>query len=526
MQAQQEPLPEVELLSPTGLFLITEDELSVAPYVADALQQRGTYTAIIPTATLRSAEGSSASLSPEQLASAVGQLRQTYGAVSGIIHLAPLAAIPLPDTLSDWRNYTQLHCKSLFQLLQLCAADLQQAGQKQQGRVVAASLFGGHFGRDGRFGSGLPTGGSSTGLLKSLINEWSGVHAKALDFDTSLSAAEMAQRIIQELLLPGGRVEVGYPQGKRTIFQFVPAPLTTATSPRLTPSADWVVLVTGGAQGITAEVVSEILIPGMRLIVVGRSPEPTEKSLTTAGITEVGQMRQVLLEQARSQGLSPTPVQIESQIKKVLRDRAIRNNLQRFRQAGAKVEYWSIDVRNAEEVGSLIEGTYSRYGRLDVVIHGAGIIEDKLLADKTLASFDRVFDTKVDSTFILSRYLRPDSLKALVLFSSVAGRCGNRGQSDYAAANEVMNRLAWLLDERWLTTRVVAINWGPWDTTGMASEEVKRQFRERGIIPIPLSAGRQFFVEELCYARKGETEVIAGEAPWEAEEAEKGKIQR
>jgi NAD(P)-dependent dehydrogenase (short-subunit alcohol dehydrogenase family) len=518
MQARTEPLPEVELLSPTGLFLITEDELSVAPYVAQTLQQRGASTAIIPTAILRS---------PEQLASVVAQLRQTYSSVSGIIHLAPLAAIPLPDNLSDWRNYTQLHCKSLFQLLQLCTADLQQAGQKQQGRVVAASLFGGNFGRDGCCGPGLPTGGSSTGLLKSLINEWSGIHAKALDFDTSLSPAEMAQRIIQELLLPGGRVEVGYPQGNRTIFQFVPAPVsTTAMSPRLTPSADWVVLVTGGAQGITAEVVSEILIPGIRLIVVGRSPEPTEESPATAGITEVGQMRQVLLQQARSQGLSPTPVQIESQIKKVFRDRAIRNNLQRFRQAGAKVEYWSIDVRNAEEVGSLIEGTYSRYGRLDVVIHGAGIIEDKLLADKTLASFDRVFDTKVDSTFILSRYLRPDSLKALVLFSSVAGRCGNRGQSDYAAANEVMNRLAWLLDERWSTTRLVAINWGPWDTTGMASEEVKRQFRQRGIIPIPLPAGRQFFVEELCFARKGETEVIAGEAPWEAEEAEKGKIQR
>jgi NAD(P)-dependent dehydrogenase (short-subunit alcohol dehydrogenase family) len=81
----------------------------------------------------------------------------------------------------------------------------------------------------------------------------------------------------------------------------------------------------------------------------------------------------------------------------------------------------SVDVRNEEEFGSLIEGIYARYGRLDAVIHGAGIIEDKLIADKTQASLDRVFDTKVDSTFILSRYLRPDSLKAIILFSSVAG---------------------------------------------------------------------------------------------------------
>jgi NAD(P)-dependent dehydrogenase (short-subunit alcohol dehydrogenase family) len=222
--------------------------------------------------------------------------------------------------------------------------------------------------------------------------------------------------------------------------------------------------------------------------------------------------------------LSPNPVQIERQLKKLQRNRAIRSNLKRFRQAGAKVEYLPVDVKNPEEFGSLIDDIYTRYGRLDAVIHGAGIIEDKLIIDKTLASFDRVFDTKVDSTFILSRHLRPDSLKALVLFSSVAGRCGNRGQSDYAAANEVMNRLAWLLDERWSNTRVVAINWGPWDTTGMASEEVNRQFRERGVIPIPLPVGRQFFMDELRYGQKGETEVIAGEGPWEAYEAQKGQI--
>lgn len=537
MQAKQEPLPECELLSPTGLFLITEDELSVALYVSEALQQRGLQTATIATSTLRS---------PEQLASVVAQHRQLYGSVTGILHLAPLAAIPMPVTLSDWRQYTQIQSKSLFQLLQLCAADLQQAGQQQQGRVLAASLFGGHFGRDSRSGSGLPTGGSSTGLLKTLITEWPGVHAKAIDFDTTLSPADMAQHIVNELLLPGGRIEVGYPQGNRTIFHTVPAPVErgrggegekNSTSPfvnlkaaedsskilPLIPSADWVVLVTGGARGITAEITDELIVPGMTLIVVGRSPEPAEESPATAGI-DIRGVRQVLLEQARTQGLLATPMQIERQIKRLLYDRAIRRNLQQFRQAGAKVEYLPVDVRNSDEFGLLIDGIYRRHGRLDAVIHGSGIIEDKLIIDKTLASFDRVFDTKVDSTFILSRYLRPESLKAIVLFSSIAGRYGNRGQSDYAAANEVMNRLAWHLDKCWSNTRVVSINWGPWDTIGMASEGVKRQLRERGIIPIPLAAGRQFFVDELRYGCKSETEVIAGEGPWESDEARQGQL--
>ena len=277
--------------------------------------------------------------------------------------------------------------------------------------------------------------------------------------------------------------------------------------------------MTGGARGITAEIVNDLAQSGLKLVITGRAAEPVAETTDTAGIEDITVLRRVLLQRARTQGLTPTPMQIERQLQDLLRDRAIANNLQQFRQAGAQVEYLAVDVRNAEEFGPAINSIYTRYGRLDAVIHGAGIIEDKLIADKNFASLERVFDTKADSTFLLYRYLKPESLKLLVLFSSVAGRYGNRGQSDYAAANEVMNRFAWQMARSWSNTRVVAINWGPWDTTGMASEEVKRQFRERGIIPIPLSAGRQFFIDELHYGRKGETEVVAGEGPWEAYEA-------
>lgn len=512
MQARVEPLPEQYLLSPSGLFLITEDQLTVADYVSEALEQRGARTAILTISTL---------LEPEQLAAAIAHLRQTHGPVTGIIHLAALAALTMPETLPDWRRTTQSQSKSLFQMLHLCAADLQQAGQRQVGRVVAASLLGGYFSRDGRGGSGMPSGGSSNGLLKTLVTEWSGVQAKAIDFDNSLSPANIAQHVVNELLIPGGRLEVGYPQGNRTIFQTVPASLTTANRPtQLTPNADWVVLVTGGARGITAEITSDLATYGLTLIVTGRTVEPIAEPEETHGVEDIAVLRLVLLGRARTLGLSPTPVQIERQLQELLRDRAIHRNLQQFRQAGARVEYLPVDVRNAEEFSAVINGIYNRYGHLDAVIHGAGIIEDKLIVDKSNESFERVFDTKVDSTFILSRHLRTESLKLLVLFSSVAGRYGNRGQSDYAAANEVMNRFALRLQKSWPNTRVVAINWGPWDTTGMASESVKRQLRERGIIPIPPQSGRQFFTDELRYGSKDETEVIAGVGLWAAYEAD------
>ena len=59
-------------------------------------------------------------------------------------------------------------------------------------------------------------------------------------------------------------------------------------------------------------------------------------------------------------------------------------------------------------MAGLIDDVYRTHGRLDGVIHGAGIIEDKLVEEKTPESFDRVFDTKVRSAFLLSRLLRPE----------------------------------------------------------------------------------------------------------------------
>ncbi len=497
MQARSQPLPECESISPTGLFLITEDQLSVASYVAQALQQRGAVTAIISGSSL---------LDPEQMAREIAYARQHYGSVVGIVHLAPLASAPNLENLAQWRKYTQIQLKSLFGMLQLCAADLQQVG-----RVVAASLLGGNFGRDRHLQPGLPIGGGCNGLLKAMAIEWSNVRAKAIDFDNSLSPADMAQHIINELLCSKGRIEVGYIQGKRTVFDTVEAPFKAPIS-QSEPNVNWVVMITGGARGITAQIAHELVIPGMTMIVVGRSPLP-QPDPQFDGIEDIAVLRRMLLDRAKAQGLSPTPVQIESKLGELLRDRAICHNLENLEKAGAIVEYHCIDVRQ-QEFGELIDSIYSRYGRLDAVIHGAGIIEDKLIVNKSPASFDSVFDTKVDSTFILSRYLRPESLKLLVLFGSVAGRYGNRGQSDYAAANETINRLAWQMDNRWSNTRVVTINWGPWDVVGMASDDVKRQLKDRGIIPIDPQAGSQFFMDELRYGRKGETEVIAGQGLW------------
>ncbi len=108
-----------------------------------------------------------------------------------------------------------------------------------------------------------------------------------------------------------------------------------------------------------------------------------------------------------------------------------------------------------------------------------------------------------------------DDLKLIALFSSVAGRYGNAGQSDYAMANEVMSKVARaeavLRGDRCL---VRSIDWGPWDG-GMVTPTLKRWLGERGVSTISLAEGAAAFVKELLHAAPlpDETEILLGGGP-------------
>jgi acyl transferase domain-containing protein/NAD(P)-dependent dehydrogenase (short-subunit alcohol dehydrogenase family) len=380
-------------------------------------------------------------------------------------------------------------------------------------RLIAATRLGGTFGRDA-IGPGSPIAGGLVGLLNCARHEYPEAHFLPVDFNGQ-SDTSIATHLAAELAARDRLPEVGYVGDARYTVTTVSEPLSdTPFAPHLEPQGDWVVLATGGARGITASILREMVRPGMTLVLAGRSPEPAPEDAALAAAADAAALKRTLLEQARARGETPKPADIERALGKVLAEREIRTALADLRAAGAKVDYRACDVRDGEAFSTLINQIYADHGRIDAVLHGAGVIEDKLLVDKTPESFARVFGTKIDSSITLARVLKPDSLKLLVFFTSVAGRYGNKGQSDYAAANEAVNRLAWQLSRQWSDTRVMAMNWGPWDA-GMASEGVKRQFRERGIIPIPLAAGCRYFVRELGCGPRHEVELVIGEGPWQ-----------
>ena len=199
------------------------------------------------------------------------------------------------------------------------------------------------------------------------------------------------------------------------------------------------------------------------------------------------------------------PAAIEAAYKRLLKDREIRANLDAIRAAGSAVEYRAVDVRDAAAFGALLD-ELNAAGGIAGVIHGAGVIEDKLLRDKTPESFDRVFGTKVDSALTLARKLDPAKLKFLALFASITSRYGNRGQSDYAAANEVLSKLACDLDRKW-PGRVVSIAWGPWAEVGMVAD-LEKHLVARGLKLIEPAVGAGLRRGRGDLRRKGEPEVL------------------
>jgi hypothetical protein len=108
---------------------------------------------------------------------------------------------------------------------------------------------------------------------------------------------------------------------------------------------------------------------------------------------------------------------------------------------------------------------------------------------------------------VLASKLRPEGLRFLALFSSIAGRLGNRGQADYGATNEIVSKLAVWLNRRW-PGRVFAIAWGPWASVGMATPDIQRQFGTRGIEMVPVELGCRMFLDELAAGEREDAEVV------------------
>lgn len=276
---------------------------------------------------------------------------------------------------------------------------------------------------------------------------------------------------------------------------------------QLSPSS--VFVVSGGAKGITAECTIKLAQQQpCKFILLGRS-ELLETEPDFAQNSDESALKKCIMENLLSQGEKPTPMSVQKIYNKITSSREIKNTLAAIQKTGAKAEYISVDVTDTQALQEKLANAVQHLGPITGIIHGAGNLADKLIEKKTEQDFEKVYTAKVQGLENLLTCVNPSQLQHLVLFSSVTGFHGNIGQSDYAIANEILNKSGHIFKQQYPSCHVVAINWGAWDS-GMVSPELKKAFAERGIEVIPVEAGTQMLVNELHPAYRENTQVVIG----------------
>ena len=348
-----------------------------------------------------------------------------------------------------------------------------------------------------------------TALLRTAAVEWPSTVTKMIDIERAgRTAHEIAVDIGKEILAGGLEPEVGLrANGTRIALRDMPVDVTPGVLPL---GSDDVVVVSGGGRGVTAAATIELArSTGSTFVLLGRSPLTDEPAHYAAAADDAA-LKQLLLAEATAAHDPVTPVQLDRRVGAVLANREIRATLHSIVDAGGRGRYLAVDITDAASVRDALGIVRSENGPITGLVHGAGVLADRLITDKSTEQFATVFDTKVQGLRNLLDATMNDDLVVLCLFSSIAARTGNAGQADYAMANEVLNKVAVHERSRRGGTCVVkSLGWGPW-AGGMVTPALKKHFESMGVELIELDVGARMLVDELSSPQTDQVEVLLG----------------
>ncbi|MFD0268072.1 SDR family oxidoreductase [Streptomyces sp. NPDC127106] len=372
------------------------------------------------------------------------------------------------------------------------------------------------------------------GLLRSAAREYPDVAVRcvALDPGGPSGPVAAAEALLEELLADGPEPVVVRASAGRFAPVLTEAPLGPLAGTGAGPAGegaaeaealgldrDSVVLVVGGARGITARCVAVLAAAARcRIELLGRTPVPAgPEDPVTAAAPDRAALRGAL---ARS-GRCASPAEVDRAADLILAQREITATLDAVRAAGGRARYRSVDCRDAAAVLQAVKEIHSEHGRVDGVVHAAGVIEDQLIEDKSEASFRRVHGTKTEGAAALLAAVeelpQAEHPSFAVLFGSIAAVLGNRGQADYAAANDALE----VYGAAWAARtgrRALTVHWGPWAPSeghgGMVGPELARHYARRGVRLIDPEEGALALLRELAWGDPADRAVVLTASEW------------
>ncbi|HEY0840536.1 MAG TPA: SDR family NAD(P)-dependent oxidoreductase, partial [Vulgatibacter sp.] len=492
----------------SGPVLVTEDEAGLGVALVEALRHKGVDATLVAAgARSGSSRGSPGDAALERIEARGAQVPRA-DADPGFDRARALILIgdDRPDVVQN-----------AFASLQAAAPALRSTAGGDRSLLVTVSR------RDGAFGHVDPLAGSPlqaglAGLAKTAAQEWPEVRCRALDVSSEWPIEVAADAIAAELCEAGPREAGLGPAGRIGLGLHARAGAGSRKA-RLEDGA--LIVATGGARGVTAACTVELagrIRPA--LLLLGRSPLPGAEQPWLEGAEDEAAIKRALLENGFP-GERPTPRMLGDACRRILAEREVRATIAALEAAGASVLYRQVDARDPAQVAAAVAEARRIHGPVRGVVHGAGVLRDKRIEEKSADDFSEVWSTKVDALQSLLAAVGEDELAFLALFTSVTGRFGRRGQSDYAAANEALTAIALRESARRPGCHVIAFDWGPWEG-GMVTPALRREFEREGIDVIPLGAGASLFADEVCATRAGAVERVigagfpSGEAPPEA----------
>ncbi|HYK00424.1 MAG TPA: SDR family NAD(P)-dependent oxidoreductase, partial [Thermoanaerobaculia bacterium] len=296
-----------------------------------------------------------------------------------------------------------------------------------------------------------------SGLLETAALENPGFTGQLILIGPEMTAEELAARLEGEAS-HGTDPLVRYQGGDRQILDWQEMPVAPEPPPVAFKDSG-VYLITGGLGGLGVLFAQEIIAqaPQATVVLTGRSELSVER-------------------QARLDGSFAAP---------------------------NRVTYRQVELGDRDQVRHLITSVKDEYGRIDGILHCAGMIADNFILKKSTAELRDVLAPKVTGTINLDRASRDVELDFFVLFSSFAGALGNLGQGDYAAANGFMDRFAAYRNRQVAAQqrhgRTRSINWALWQDGGIRLDTASQERLQQatGMQPMHATTGVHAFYRSL-----------------------------
>ncbi|MBP6017200.1 MAG: SDR family NAD(P)-dependent oxidoreductase, partial [Candidatus Promineofilum sp.] len=495
--------PSLDLCKPTGVTLDGDSRVVVM------LDRGGVGKALV--SRLEKLGATALSIDEPPTTEALETQLQSWladGPIQGVYWLPALDVEPEPEemTLETWRENNRARVKNLYVTMRT----LYDVVDKPGTFLVSATRLGGLHGY-GPQGATAPLGGAVSGFTKAYKRERGDALVKVVDFENGRKTAAPAEALIAETLSDPGIVEVGYYEENRYTVTLVEEPAADGR-PGLSLGSDSVYLVTGAAGGITSAIVSDLASAnGGTFYLLDLVPEPARNDQQIALFRQgKDALKQHLIAAAKTAGEKVTPVQIDKQIMTVERNEAALRAIESVEAAGGVAHYRSVNLLDGTALAAVVDEIRDSFGRIDVLVHAGGVEISRSLPDKDYNQFSLVYDIKADGFFSLLHAAKGMPIGATVAFSSVAGRFGNNGQTDYSAANDLLCKLTSSLRQWRPTTKGIVIDWTAWGEIGMATRgSIPKIMEMAGIDMLPPSAGIPTVRRELV-AGSYHGEIVVG----------------